>query len=204
MRRALRNLIAFVFLGGIFWFAYQDLDNLSNPRFQTIIGALICIFALFWLLVPIAVVKMRIIRRNAKNQRGFEEWKKRSEGVKTGKVKGVRLILEAGEKEFFHEKGTLYVEPGKGFDEFSHPGQVGDVAFPKENRDWRRIQRVHFYLTDRRIFFIGKELDYKLDLASLANYRKTPGGLVFETDDGVFCFTFSNPLITASILDEVR
>ena len=35
---ALRKLIAFMFLGGMFWFIYQDLGNLDKPWFMHALG----------------------------------------------------------------------------------------------------------------------------------------------------------------------
>ena len=53
---ALRKLIAFVFLGGMFWFIYQDLDNLDKPWFMHALGLITVAFAFFWLLIPMVVV----------------------------------------------------------------------------------------------------------------------------------------------------
>ena len=55
---ALRKLIAFVFLGGIFWFIYQDLDNLDKPWFMHALGMITVAFAFFWLLIPMVVGPM--------------------------------------------------------------------------------------------------------------------------------------------------
>ena len=173
MRHALRKLIAFVFLGGIFVFVYFDVANIFDAGFQNLIAALVAIFGVFWLGVPWLVVKMRIFRRNAKNRREYEEWRE-SEKVK---VKSEKLSRESF---IFHEKGTLYVEPGAGFDAISQPGLIGEVAFPREKRRWRKIQRVHFYLKPDRLEFLGKQLDFKVALRDLADLRATPGGLVFE------------------------
>ena len=52
---ALRKLIAFVFLGGMFWFIYQDLDNLDKPWFMHALGMIAIAFAFFWLLIPMVV-----------------------------------------------------------------------------------------------------------------------------------------------------
>ncbi len=57
---ALRKLIAFVFLGGMFWFVYQDLDNLDKPWFMHALGLITIAFAFFWLLIPMIVVELRI------------------------------------------------------------------------------------------------------------------------------------------------
>ena len=57
---ALRKLIAFVFLGGMFWFIYQDLGNLDQPWFMHALGLITIAFAFFWLLIPVAVVWYRI------------------------------------------------------------------------------------------------------------------------------------------------
>ena len=51
---ALRKLIAFVFLGGMFWFIYQDLDNLDKPWFMHALGMLtvpyaIAMIVFFWI-----------------------------------------------------------------------------------------------------------------------------------------------------------
>lgn len=192
MRHALRNLIAFVFLCGIFWYVYQDIENLWNPRFQITIAVLVLVFAMFWILVPIAVVKMRIIRRNAKNMREYEAWKSRG----AEKPHGERFI--------FHEKGTLYLEPGKGFDGISQPGRPGEVAFPKEYREWRKIQRVHCYLGREKVLFKGRMLDYSVPLGDISVEKIMPGGVIFEIrenngDTMRLCFTLSNPLIFSEI-----
>lgn len=205
MRHALRNLIAFVFLGGIFWFVFRDVGNLSDPRFQLSVGFLVTVFAVFWLAVPCLVVRLRIRRRNARNARDYEKWlvaRQADEG--RTKVRRSRLPLEPGESELFHEKGTLYVPDGTEFDAISQKGRIGEVAFPKERRAWRRIQRVHFYLTNRRVFFLGKELDYRRRFETLG-WRTSPGGVVFEDQPPVevVCFTVSNPLILAEFLRQV-
>ena len=63
MKFALRKLIAFVFLLGIAWYIYRDLDNIWNQNYMTSIGGLVVIFAAFWLLVPLAVVWLRILEQ---------------------------------------------------------------------------------------------------------------------------------------------
>lgn len=209
MQRALRNLIAFVFLGGIFWFAYRDLDKLWEPRFQLTVGGLVAIFAVFWLLVPVLVVRMRIARRVAQNRRAYDEWVKDGKEDGGARTRRSRLPLEVGENELFHEKGTLYVGRDAGLEALSVACKIGDVAFPRERRNWRKIQRVHFYLTDRHVFFFGKEINFKIGLGEIMSYRTTPGGIVFEMGrdaalSGTVCFTFQNPLITADQLDLAR
>ena len=54
---ALRKLIAFVFLGGMFWFIYQDLDNLDKPWFMHALGLITISFAFFWLIIPMAALR---------------------------------------------------------------------------------------------------------------------------------------------------
>ena len=209
MRHALRKLIAFVFLGGIFVFVYFDVANIFDAGFQNLIAALVAVFGVFWLVVPWLVVEMRIFRRNAKNRRGYEAWKE-GEKVSVKKVFGRETI--------FHEKGTFYVEPGAGFDGISQPGRIGEVAFPREKRRWRKIQRVHCYLKPGLLEFLGKELELRLPLADLLHLRATPGGIVFEAAAGespkargrpvspepprkvMFCFTFANPLIARDLI----
>ena len=71
---ALRKLIAFVFLGGMFWFIYQDLDNLDKPWFMHALGMIAIAFAFFWLLIPMVVVWFRIRRRRAQNQERYRKW----------------------------------------------------------------------------------------------------------------------------------
>ena len=72
---ALRKLIAFVFLGGLFWFIYQDLDNLEQPWFMHALGLIVIAFAFFWLLIPMIVVHFRIVARRRQNAARYAEWR---------------------------------------------------------------------------------------------------------------------------------
>ena len=216
---ALRKLIAFVFLGGIFWFIYQDLDNLGKPWFMHALGLIAVAFAFFWLLIPMVVVWLRIRGRRAKNRERHAKWL--SEGgidslrprpVKKGEDpgKGAKVTsISSDNQVFFHEKGTLYTElPPKGDDSSRNAGRpVGrpsDVAFPGMRRKCSVAQRTHCYFTDRRIAFAGKDMDFGIPFGELKSFSVMPGGLVFDTDGGTFAarlaFTFQNPLVAADIL----
>lgn len=210
MLYALRKLIAFVFLLGIFWFIYQDPANLGQDWFMRALGLIVLAFAVFWLVVPWLVVRVRIARRRKQNLERYALWRaERGEcGVLEAQRRSDRLQLEEGERVFFHEKGTFYVRPGMGFDEVSHKGKPGDVAFPGHDRLCRRIQRTHCYFTDRRVLFLGKELNFSLPYAEVSSVKDTPGGLVFtsvhEGKKTEVAFTFQNPLIAAEILRQLR
>ena len=227
---ALRKLIAFVFLGGMFWFIYQDLGNLDKPWFMHALGMIAIVFAFFWLLIPMVVVAFRIRRRRAQNQARYRKWL--AEGgvanICERPARNARLDLEPGEQACFHEKGTLYVEKrgtgagenekdegenGKKGDAARPVGRPSDVAFPGYRRDCHVCQRTHCYMTNRRLAFAGKDLDIRMPWEELKKFTVMPGGIVFEatrmkqnvaTDDGMsavrFAFTFQNPLVAADIL----
>lgn len=201
MLYALRKLIAFVFLGGIFWFIYRDPAKIGKPVFMNTLGILTLVFGVFWLTIPGLVVQMRIRKRIRKNRAGFAAWRS---GGGEGKLvplpkKACRLELAEGETAYAHEKGTVYVESGAGLDAVAVPGRPGDVAFPKLRRCDRKIQRTHYYLTDRRIALCGKELNTSIVLADVVRVEVRPGGLVFfmKRDGGerAYAFTFPNPLV---------
>ena len=109
---ALRKLIAFVFLGGMFWFIYQDLGNLGKPWFMHALGLIAIVFAFFWLLIPMVVVWFRIRRRRIQNQIRYRKWLAEGGVANIGEhpARNARLDLEPDEQACFHEKGTLYVE----------------------------------------------------------------------------------------------
>ena len=219
---ALRKLIAFVFLGGMFWFIYQDLNNLDKPWFMHALGMIAIVFAFFWLLIPMVVVWFRIRRRRAQNQERYRKWL--AEGgvanICERLARNARLDLEPGEQACFHEKGTLYVEKvGRGEGEKAGRGEgekVGrpsDVAFPGYRRDCHVCQRTHCYMTNRRLAFAGKDLDIRMPWEELKKFTVMPGGIVFEATrikqntamvGGMasmrFAFTFQNPLVAADIL----
>ncbi len=206
MTYALRKLIAFVFLGGMFWFIYQDLDNLDKPWFMHALGLITIVFAFFWLLIPMIVVRLRICRRRKQNKGRYEKWLAEG-GVATihpRTLKNARFVaVDPKEEVFFHEKGTLYVDLGTpGFDAVERPtGRPSDVAFPGYRYGCHVCQRTHCYLTNRRIVFEGKELDVGIPFADLTKCSVEPGGIVFEAVRGMRCaFTFPNPLITADVL----
>ena len=203
---SLRKLIAFVFLGGMFWFIYQDLGNLDQPWFKHALGLITVVFAFFWLVVPMVVVKWRICRRVRQNRERYEKWL--ADGgvaaIRPRPAKKVRLEpVDPEEQAFFHEKGTLYVGAGaSGLDIASRPvGRPSDVAFPGHRSEGYVCQRTHCYFTNRRIVFAGKGMDVNIPLADLKNAIVEPGGIVFEAADAVrLAFTFQNSLIAADIL----
>ena len=228
---ALRKLIAFVFLGGMFWFIYQDLDNLGKPWFMHALGMIAIAFAFFWLLIPMVVVWFRIRRRRAQNLERYRKWL--SEGGVANlesrhafdaghAAKVPHLAAMPDEHIFFHEKGTLYIDCGTAcFDAFAPKdrpvGRPSDVAFPGFRRTSYVCQRMHCYFTDRRIVFKGKDLESGILFANLKNASVEPGGIVFEAKcvgDDVssggstpiirFAFTFQNPMIALDILRFVK
>ncbi len=207
MLYALRKLIAIVFLGGIVWFVYRDLDYLDQPWFMHALGILATIFAVFWLIVPLLVVRLRIRRRLDQNRKRYEEWlAELGPGELQPMAKRVgRVQYEPGETLYFHEKGTLYVPSKAGFDEVSAKGRPGDVAFSDLTGVNRKIQRVHCLFTDRRLVFSGKTLEKSFALSDLHKIKTTPGGLVFTVAGGLrLAFTFQNPLVAADILKRIR
>ena len=214
---ALRKLIAFVFLGGMFWFIYQDLDNLDKPWFMHALGLITMTFAFFWLLIPMIVVKLRIRRRVRLNKERYEKWL--ADGglaaIRPRPAQKVRLNpVDPNEQAFFHEKGTLYVaadvKPGRARSPSASPvgdmaarpvGRPSDVAFPGHRSNGYVCQRTHCYFTNRRVVFGGKGLDIGIPLADLKKTMVTPGGIVFETTSAMrYAFTFQNPLIAADVL----
>ena len=208
---ALRKLIAFVFLGGMFWFVYQDLDNLDKPWFMHALGLLAVAFAFFWLLIPSVVVWFRVRRRCAQNRERHAKWLEAggAAGARARPARIARLALEPGETACFHEKGTLYVDRDAA--EFSAAGLLdrpvgrpSDVAFPRWRRVCRVVQRTHCYFTNRRVAFAGRDLDIAIPLPELKSASATPGGIVFEACRGPasarFAFTFRNPLVATDML----
>ena len=174
---ALRKLIAFVFLGGMFWFIYQDLDNLDKPWFMHALGLITIAFAFFWLLIPMIVVKLRIHRRLKQNRERYEKWL--ADGgvgaIRPRPAQKVRLNpIDSDEQAFFHEKGTLYI--------------AADVKSG-----------------NRRIVFAGKDLDISILFADLKKATVKPGGMVFEASENMrYAFTFQNPLVAADVLERAR
>ena len=216
---ALRKLIAFVFLGGMFWFIYQDLDNLDKPWFMHALGLITVAFAFFWLLIPMIVVHFRIRRRRLQNRERHAKWlaegginSLRPRQVKKGEGagKGAKVTsISSDDKVFCHEKGTLYTELDSEAVDSSRKagrpvGRPSDVAFPGMRRKCSVAQRTHCYFTDRRIAFASKDMDFGIPFGELKSFSVMPGGLVFETDGGTsatrFAFTFHNPLVAADIL----
>ena len=206
MTYALRKLIAFVFLGGMFWFLYQDLGNIGKPWFMHALGLITIAFALFWLIIPMVVVGCRIRSRRAQNRERYRKW---LEGgglatIQPRPIKPPRLTaMDPEERVFFHEKGTLYIcLDAQGIEAAGRPvGRPSDVAFPGWRRACRVCQRTHCYFTNRRIAFVGKDLDISILFADLAKRSATPGGMMFETMDARFAFTFQNPMIALDALD---
>ncbi len=212
---ALRKLIAFVFLGGIFWFIYQDLDNLNKPWFMHALGMITVLFAFFWLLIPILVVEYRRRKRVSQNRERHAKWVAEGglENIKPrpagrGKTAQVSSIGK-DERIFFHEKGTLYTDisaqapdaaerTGRSF------GRPSDVAFPRFRRMCRVDQRTHCYFTGSGLAFAGKDLDFAVPFAELKSFAVEPGGIVFNAIRGdsaaKFAFTFQNPLVAVDVL----
>ena len=207
---ALRKLIAFVFLGGMFWFVYQDPGNLDKPWFMHALGLIAVAFAFFWLLIPMVVVRFRIYRRRVQNQERYAQWLAAGglANQRERPARNARLALDPCERMCFHEKGTLYVCRGTPDARFSanasRPvGRPSDVAFPGFRQRCFVVQRTHCYFTDRRVVFAGKDLDAGLPLAELKKFSVEPGGIIFETGGGSpgrLAFTFQNPLIAADVL----
>lgn len=212
MLYALRKLIAFVFLGGMFWLIYQDLENLDKPWFMHLLGMVAVAFAFFWLFIPMLVVRYRIWRRRQQNKARYAQWQ--AEGgaskIKEYPARNARLVLEAGEKAHFHEKGTLYVDLAysAGFESPEHQerpiGRPSDVAFPGFRRKCRIVQRTHCYFTSCRVAMTGKGLDFNIPFDKIRTMSVQPGGIVFDAGQGPqrvrFAFTFQNPLIAADVL----
>ena len=223
---ALRKLIAFVFLGGMFWFIYQDLDNLGKPWFMHALGMIAISFIFFWLLIPMVVVWFRIRNRRAQNRERYRKWldeggvanlEPRHAFDASRVAKAPHLVTMPDERMFFHEKGTLYVCGTMDHDAFARTdrpiGRPSDVAFPGFRRTCHVCQRTHCYFTNRRIVFKGKDLESGIPFANLKKISVEPGGIVFEAKcggDGVspegstsiirFAFTFQNPLIAMDVL----
>ena len=223
MTYALRKLIAFVFLGGMFWFIYQDLGNLDKPWFMHALGLITIAFAFFWLLIPMVVVWCRARGRSAKNRERHAKWladggiaSLRPRPVKKDAdvAKGARIAsISSDGRIYFHEKGTLYAELGAsafGLSQLSaRPvGRPSDVAFPGFRRKCNVAQRTHCYFTDRQVAFAGKDMDFGVPFAEIASFSAMPGGLVFVSRRGAsaarFAFTFQNPLIAADILRHLK
>ncbi len=218
---ALRKLIAFVFLGGMFWFIYQDLDNLDKPWFMHALGLITITFAFFWLLIPMIVVRLRIRRRCKQNKERYQKWLAEG-GVATIRPRPARKArlepIDPTEQVFFHEKGTLYVasdvETGRAQPLDAPPvgnmasrpvGRPSDVAFPGHRHDGHVCQRTHCSFTNRRIVFAGKDLNISLPFADLKKTTVTPGGMVFEVSNALrYAFTFQNPLVAADVLAYAR
>ena len=207
MLYALRKLIAIVFLGGIVWFVYKDLDYLDQPWFMHALGILAIVFAVFWLIVPLLVVKLRIRQRLEQNTKRYEDWlaEHGSSTPQPIEQRSGRIRYEPGELLYFHEKGTLYVPSGTEFEKASARGRPGDVAFPYLAGVNRKIQRVHCLFTDRRLIFCGKTLERSFAYSDVHKTTVAPGGLVFTVAGGVrLAFTFQNPLVAADILKGIR
>lgn len=206
MLYALRKLIAFVFLAGIFWFIYSDPAEIGSPWFMHTLGVITFLFAFFWMVIPFVVVRMRIRNRERQNVSRYAEWRKGLDGQELQPLayKTNKFVLAEGEIAWLHEKGTLYVVPRTGFNEISVKGLPGDVAFPGLRRNSRKIQRTHCYFTDRRIMFAGKALSYSLSYSELRKFVDKPGGIVFVVEKAekkyTLAFTFQNPLIAVDYL----
>ena len=112
------------------------------------------------------------------------------------------------EEVYLHEKGTMYVVPHSGFDAVSVRGVPGDVAFPGLRRNSRKIQRTHFYLTNRRLLFVGKAVSEELLPTSVESVKAMPGGIDFTVvlrgRRTHLAFTFQNPLVVAEMIRFVR
>ena len=207
---ALRKLIAFVFLGGMFWFIYQDLGNLDKPWFMHALGLITIAFAFFWLLIPMVVVRLRIRRRIRQNKERYSKWLADggAAAIRPHPAKKVRLEpVDPEEQALFHEKGTLYIRGDvPTLDVSSRPvGRPSDVAFPRHRSEGYVCQRTHCYFTNRRIVFAGKGIDISIPFADLKNTIVEPGGIVFEVSDAMrLAFTFQNPLVAADAISHAK
>ena len=211
---ALRKLIAFVFLGGMFWFIFQDLDNLDKPWFMHALGLITIAFAFFWLLIPMVVVWIRRRRRVRHNRERYAQWLAEG-GVKNikprpasaGKIATISSIVR-DDKVLFHEKGTLYVDLRASAADLAGgtdrpTGRPSDVAFPRFRHRCRVDQRTHCYFTNRGVAFVGKGLDFGILYSDLKSFSVEPGGIVFEAGGACaarLAFTFQNPLVAADVL----
>lgn len=203
---ALRKLIAFVFLGGMFWFIYQDLGNLGKPWFMRALGVMALLFAVFVFFIPSMVVRCRISRRKRQNKVRHAAWLAELAGASPASIPVKKSILRLADDEraYLHEKGTLYVPMDADFDVAVRGGGASDVAFPRFDPACGRIQRTHCYVTDRKVVFAAKGCSWEIPFAELRSFSESPGGLVF---DAARCgkpvrvaFTFQNPLVAADIL----
>ena len=207
---ALRKLIAFVFLGGMFWFIFQDLNNLDKPWFMHALGLITIAFAFFWLLIPMVVVYFRIRCRRRQNREQYARWREEMGGAspRPHARRSAKISLEPDEQVYFHEKGTIYATKGADIGEISRECRPSDVAFPRFSRRCSRVQRVHFYITDRRLIFVGKTIFKSIPFAEIASVSDAPGGLVFDVPSlgahASIAFTVQNPLIACDILDFAR
>lgn len=203
----LRKLIAFVFLGGMFYLVYRDPSEIENPALMNALGLSALAFGLFWFFVPMIVVRQRIRRRVAQNRRLYEEWKRAGGIIPSFTRLPPRIEWEAGESVHHREKGTLYLAPGIGFDDVSVRGVPSDVAFPALGGNNRKIQRTHFYLTSKRIIFAGKSIFESIPFADIESAAALPGGVDFSVRrDGKtvhMAFTLQNPLIFVDIFASV-
>ena len=215
MTYALRKLIAFVFLGGMFWFVYQDLGNVGKPWFMHSLAVITVAFAFFWLLIPMVVVWFRRRGRVRRNREGHARWleaggagRVRPKPAVTARAAGIASVRQ-GDMVFLHEKGTLYADalgaPSLPAIPADGPcGTPSDVAFPHFRRRCRVFRHTHCYVTDRGVAFAGKGLDFMVPFAELKSLSAEPGGIVFEaaSDAGSarLAFTSQNPLIAADIL----
>ncbi len=192
----------------MFWFIYQDLDNIYETWFMYALGTITVFFAFFWLLIPMFVVWQRRRRRVMKNRKRYGQWL--ADGgldnvtlqlAGTGKLALVTSV-RAGGKVFFHEKGTLYTDASGEDGPMGHPS---DVAFPHFRRKCRVDQRTHCYFTDGAIAFAGRNLEVCIPYADLKSVSVEPGGLVFAVASGEttarMAFTYRNPLIAADVLE---
>ncbi len=212
MTYALRKLIAFVFLGGMFIFIYQDFGSIDQQWFMHALGVIALLFGFFWLLIPYIVVKCRIAKRLRQNTERHTQWlAETGGGAPPGEVaKTAGHGLEAGETVYLHEKGTLYVPNAFGgiVGGESREGRPSEVAFPGFNRSCRVIQRVHCYVTDAKVFFSGKSLSWSVPVADVASFAAQPGGLVLvvrrrEGRAMRVAYTFQNSLVASDIVRHV-
>jgi len=207
---ALRKLIAFVFLGGMFWFVYQDLDNLDKPWFMHALGLITIAFAFFWLLIPMLVVRFRIYRRRRQNRDQYDKWRAEHGDALPSphSRKSAHIDLEPDEKVYFHEKGTLYATKGAAIGDASRRFRPSDVAFPHFDRTCSRAQRIHLYITDRRLLFVGKGLFRSVPHPEIISFSDAPGGLVFcispKDANARIAFTMQNPLIACDVMNFAR
>ena len=163
----------------------------------------------------------RLVSSLKQNRERYEKWL--ADGgvasIRPRPAQKVRLNpIDPDEQAFFHEKGTLYIAADVKSGGARSPsalsignmasrpvGCPSDVAFPGHRSNGYVCQRTHCYFTNRRVAFVGKDLDISIPFADLKKATVKPGGMVFEASENMrYAFTFQNPLVAADVLERAR